>query len=144
MKISLLILALFLASSMAYHTLEHSKGDDVLSKLEEGSNDVYIIMFYAPGHKGGNHNSKTKEDERELIARVLNKYPSFNYAKINAADPNYEDLVNACGIVTGELHEAPSVLIIEGGVGAWIHGPQTINKIEEFAQEYLKRSRTSH
>ena len=142
MKAVSLLFCLF-ACALAFHNIEHNNGKDILSELEAGNSNVYVILFYAPGHKGGNHNAKTIEDERELTARVLNKYPSFHYAKVNVADPNYEDLVQACGIVTGELHESPSVLIIEGGIGVWIHGPQTVNKIEEFAQDYLKRSRTS-
>ena len=137
------ILAMLLASAMSYHSISHNKGKDILDLLEEGTSDVYVLFFYAPGHQGGYHNAKTVEDERELVARVLNKYPSFYFAKVNANDPNYQDLVKACGIITGELHESPSVLIIEGGVGVWVHGPQTINKVEEFAHEYLKRSRTS-
>mmetsp|Transcript_31647 Transcript_31647/g.28042 ORF Transcript_31647/g.28042 Transcript_31647/m.28042 type:complete len:144 (+) Transcript_31647:45-476(+) len=139
----LLLLSLLATLTLAFHNLEHKTGKDVLDQLEEGNANVYVIMFYAPGHQGGNHNVKTIEDEKELTGRVLQKYPSFFYTKVNVADPNYADLVKATGIVTTELHEAPSVLIIEGGVGVWIHGPQTINKIEEFAQEYLKRSRTS-
>ncbi|CAI2383108.1 unnamed protein product [Moneuplotes crassus] len=144
MKAVLLLFCIFIASTMAYHNLEHHNSTDILDKIQERDGQVYVLMFYSPGHQGGTHNAKTVEDERELIERVLKKHPSFHYAKINAADPNYKDLIETCGIVTTELHESPSVLIIEGGTGVWIHGPQTVNKIEEFAEEFLKRSRTSH
>ena len=144
MKAVLLLLCLFMASSLAYHTITDNNGADILHKIEKKDGQVYVLMFYSSGHQGGAHNSHTVNDEKELIERVLKKHPSFHYAKINAADPAYAELVEATGIITSELHESPSVLIIEGGVGVWIHGPQTVNKIEEFSQDYLKRSRVSH
>ena len=139
-----LALCLMLTSTFGFKVVEHKNGQDVLKLLEEGDNTVYVIMFFVPGKDGSVHNVKTVEDEKELIARVLNRFPSFYYAKVNAADPNYADLVKACGIIVNELPESPSVLIIEGGVGVWVHGPQTINKVEEFAVEYQRRSTTSH
>ena len=103
-----------------------------------------MLFFYVSGQKGGAHNVRTAEDERELVARVLNKHPSFKYAKINADDQLYADLVEACGINTAELHESPSVLIIKGGVGVWVHGPQTINKIEEFSNDNEQKASRAH
>ena len=101
-------------------------------------------MFYVSGQKGGVQNVRTTEDEKELIGRVLDRYPSFKYAKVNADDKNYSDIVEAIGINTAELHESPSVLVIEGGVGVWVHGPQTINKVAEFATEYEKKASRDH
>ena len=76
--------------------------------------------------------------------KVLDKYPSFKYIKVNADDSNYDDLVKACGVVKSQLNGSPSVLIIEGGIGVWIHGPQTMNKLEELAREYDAKSNSSH
>ena len=144
MKSVILILALILAVSYSFHLVEHKNSKDILNLLEAGDNKVYIILFYSPGQKGGMHNKQTSVDEKELLARVLERYPSFHYAKVNAEDKEYADLVKACGVNRGELHESPSVLIIEGGVGAWVHGPQTVNKIEEFAYEYARRAERAH
>ena len=144
MKLSILALICLLAVAYGYVNLEHTKGQDILKRLEEGTNDVYVIFFYVSGQKGGTHNVRTAEDEKEVIGRVLNRHPSFKYAKVNADSPDYADLVKACGVNTAELHESPSVLIIEGGIGVWVHGPQTINKIEEFAAEYEKRASKNH
>ena len=79
-------------------------------------------MFYVSGQRGGTHNAKTTEDEKELVARILNRYPSFNYAKVNTDDANYDSLVKAWGIIKSELSEAPSVLMMQAGTGVWIHG----------------------
>ena len=61
-------------------------------------------MFYVSGQRGGTHNAKTTEDEKELVARILNRYPSFNYAKVNTDDANYDSLVKAWGIIKSELN----------------------------------------
>ena len=140
MKITFLIaLIMIISLSQAYENMTYSNGQEVLDKLEDGSDDINLIMFYVSGLQGGTHNVRTTEDEKELISRVLNKHPSFKYAKVNADDEKYSDLIKAVGINTAELHESPSVLLMEGGTGVWIHGPQTVNRISEFADDYEKK-----
>ena len=142
--LALVAFCVLLSASYGFNRIEHKNGDDILSKLEEGSDQIYVILFYAPKKRGqGQGPNQIDIDEKELTTRILSRYPNFSYAKVNALDPDFQSLVKACGIVTTELHESPSVLIIEGGVGVWVHGPQTINKIEEFANEYQKRVRQS-
>ena len=68
----------------------------------------------------------------------------FYFAKVNVNDSNYDDLVKACGVDKSELNNSPSVLIIEGGIGVWIHGPQTMNKLEELSRVYHEKSNSSH
>ena len=133
--ISFIFMILFSTPAFSYKTIESKNGQEILSRLQDGSSEIYVLLFYVSGQKGGVHNAKTTEDERELIGRILNRYPTFNYAKINADDQNYDDLIRAWGIIKTELHESPSVLIMQGGVGVWIHGPQTMNKLDEFARE---------
>ena len=140
MKITFLVLCLIIACAFAYTKIEHSNGADVLNELEAGNHNVYILMFYHGDRKGSQIAQKNKDYEDALINGVLERYPGFRYTAINADDGRYSDLVRACGVVTEELRNSPSVLIMENGNGAWIHGPQTMNKIAEFAPVYSQRS----
>ena len=140
MKITFLVLCLLIAYSVAYVKVEHSNGADVLRELEAGNHNVYVLMFYHGDRKGSQIAQKNKDYEDALISGVLERYPSFRYAAVNADDDRYGDLIRACGVVPEELRNSPSVLMMENGNGAWIHGPQTMNKISEFAPVYSQRA----
>ena len=139
MKIVLLLAAL-IACSLAYNTMTHNDGHEVLMELEEGNHNVYVIMFYAGSTEGGALANRNNDYEDALIKRVLETFDDFTYTKIDARDRDYEDLVTAVGVSTSELQKSPSVLIMENGNGAWIHGPETISKISEYAPAYAARS----
>lgn len=133
----ILFVALILALTFAA-TFEHKNGDDVLKRLQGGNNEVYVIMFTAGDNKGEAVKKKTKEYETAMNG-VQNKYPQFTYTTIDASNSNYKSLIDAISLITSELDKSPSVLIMQKGNGEWIHGPQTISKIFEFAPAYLQR-----
>ena len=136
MKIILLISALLACAFCG--TLQHKNGNDILSKLQGGTNEVYVVLFTAGNNKGDAIAKKNGEYEAALKG-IQEKYPQFTYTTVNTADRNYDDLVDAVSIIRSELEKSPSVLIMHQGNGEWIHGPQTISKIFEFAPAYLKR-----
>jgi tRNA A37 threonylcarbamoyladenosine modification protein TsaB len=133
----LLFVAVVLAVALAA-TFEHKNGDDVLKRLQGGNNEVYVVMFTAGDNKGEAVKKKAKEYETALSG-VQNKYPQFTYTTIDATNSNYKTLVDAISLIVSELEKSPSVLIMHKGNGEWIHGPQTISKIFEFAPAYLQR-----
>ena len=139
MRVALLIWAL-LASALAFSNLEHNNGYEVLKELEAGNHNVYIIMFYAGAAEGSALYSRNNDYEETLTSRVLESYGGFFYTKVDARNQDYAELVDALGVNTQELQKSPSVLIMEHGNGAWIHGPETISKIAEYAPAYSQRS----
>ena len=132
-----------LAVTFAYTTMDHNNGHEILRELEACNHNVYVIFFYADATEGSGVANRNKDYEDTLVSNVLDNYPDFNYAKVNARDSNYDELVNAVGINVNELQKSPSILIMEHGNGAWIHGPETISKIAEYAPAYNKRSSKS-
>ena len=139
MKVALLIAAL-IACSFAYKTMDHNNGHEVLRELEADNHNVYVIMFYAGATEKSALANRNNDYEDALINRVLESFGDFTYTKVDARNRDYEELVNAVGINTSELQKSPSVLIMENGNGAWIHGPETISKISEYAPAYARRS----
>ena len=142
MRVVIMILML-LALSMGIEELEHSNGHDILRELEGNNNNVYIIFFYAAATDGSTLGNLNEDYEKALTSRVLDEYPEFYYAKVDANNKDYSEVVKQCGIDVDELQKSPSILIMENGNGAWIHGPQTISKIEEYAPAYSKRSKNA-
>ena len=133
----ILFVAIFVALAFAA-TFDHKNGDDVLKRLQGGNNEVYVIMFTAGDNKGEAVKKKSKEYETAMNG-VQNKYPQFTYSTVDATNSNYKTLIDAISLITSELDKSPSVLIMHKGNGEWIHGPQTISKIFQFAPAYLQR-----
>lgn len=139
MKFVVLVLAI-LSLVSAYNKLEASNGHDILRELEGNNHNVYVVMFHAGATNGSPLAHGNDDYENALISRVLDKYPNFFYAKVDANNKDYDELVKECAIEIDQLQKSPSILIMENGNGAWIHGPQTITKLEEYAPAYNKRS----
>ena len=113
-------------------------GAEVLQILVNDDNQQtpYAILFHS-----GETDSKSKElvneYEMELRQQVLGMDQEFKYFSIDASKKNYEDLIQAVGIDVNELKDSPSVLVIKGGKGWWVHGPNTIKVISEYVGEKL-------
>ena len=131
-----LFMVLLVAVAMA-EGMNHSNGRDILKELQGNNNDVYVILFHA-GEKDQAVKMKT-EEYLQALQSVKNKYPDFTYTTIDASDKDYDDLIDAISLIRSELSESPSILIMHKGNGEWIHGPQTISKIMEFAPAYKSR-----
>ena len=138
MKI-VLALAMILAVAFAYNKLDSSNGHDILRELEAGNHNVYVIFFHAGATSGSALDNRNSDYESALFDRVLDRFPEFWYAKVDANNKDYAELINQCDIIVEDLQKSPSILIMENGNGAWIHGPQTIAKLEEYAPAYNKR-----
>ena len=76
---------------------------------------------------------------QQALDGVRKKYPDFTYSTVDASDRSYDDVMDAISLIRTELDQSPSILIMHKGNGEWIHGPQTISKIFEFAPAYEKR-----
>ena len=131
-----LFMALLVALVMG-EAMNHSNGRDILKELQGNNNEVYVILFHA-GEKDQAVKMKT-EEYLQALQSVKNKYPDFTYTTIDASDKDYDDLIDAISLIRSELSESPSILIMHKGNGEWIHGPQTISKIMEFAPAYKSR-----
>lgn len=134
MKLALTALLLCLAFAK---NLSHNNGKDVLEALQGNNNEVYVTLFHS-GSKSQAIQEKTNE-YRSALSGIQKKYPDFTYTEVDASNHAYDDLIDAISLIRSELDSSPSVLIMHKGNGEWIHGPQTISKIFEFAPAYAKR-----
>ena len=132
------LLAFVLLALCCAKDLDHSSGKDILKALQGGNNEVFVIMFHAGANSGDAIKAKTEEYQQALDG-VRKKYPDFTYSTVDASDRSYDDVMDAISLIRTELDQSPSILIMHKGNGEWIHGPQTISKIFEFAPAYEKR-----
>ena len=140
MKFALLITVALIACAFGYTEMDHNNGHEILRELEAGNHNVYVIFFYAQASEGSALDTMNRDYENTLRENILENFGAFFYAKVNARNADYQELIDAVGINTTELQKSPSILIMEHGNGAWIHGPETISKIAEYAPAYQRRS----
>lgn len=140
------LLALF-ASTNAVNTLTHNNGKSLLHILEGGfyqdggADRVYIIMFYNPGTGSPALQQKNDEYRQAIKTQILDKYPNFYYTEVDATHQEYAGFVsNVIKLNTEELKHSPSVAIIEYGQGVWIHGPETVARIANYAPAFNQKA----
>ena len=141
-------LALLCVSHVAaVNTITHNNGKSLLHILEGGfyqdggANRVYIIMFYNPGTGSPNLQAKNDEYRQALKEQVLDPNPSFYYTEVDATHQEYAGFVNnVMKVNTEELKHSPSVAIIEYGQGVWIHGPETVARIANYAPAFAQKA----
>ena len=87
--------------------------------------------------------SQAKNDEyrQALKEQVLDANPSFYYTEVDATHQEYAGFVNnVMKVNTEELKHSPSVAIIEYGQGVWIHGPETVARIANYAPAFAQKA----
>ena len=102
-------------------------------------------MFYNPGTGSPNLQSKNDEYRQALKEQVLDKNPDFYYTEVDATHQEYAGFVsNVIKLNTEELKHSPSVAIIEYGQGVWIHGPETVARIANYAPAFAQKAAQQH
>ena len=149
MKSMLAICAILaLASSVqAVNTLTHNNGKSLLHILEGGfyqdggANRVFVIMFYNQGTGSQALQQKNDGYRQAIKTQILDKYPAFYYTEVDATHQEYAGFVNnVIKVNTEELKHSPSVAIIEYGQGVWIHGPETVARISNYAPAFAQKA----
>jgi len=136
------LLFLILSVALCYNNLKHSKGSDILDKLKGDANEVYVVMFtFGDQIKSNEELNKVNEQYEDDLFEILGRYSTFNYARIDAANEDYGDLVEACKIDQKQLVKSPSILMATKQEGIWVHGGETVEKIAEYAPAYEKRAK---
>ena len=120
--------------------IETDSGAEVLQMLvnKEEADIPYTIIFHS-GSTSGPAKKKLREYESAVQSQFLAGHSEIRYMKIDCSKRNYEDLISAIGINTNELEESPSVLVMKGGKGRWVHGPNTIEQIAEFGRTLIQK-----
>ena len=95
-------------------------------------------MFTVDAEMGTDLAQTNYDFEYHLIHGILYNYPSFKFAKVNANDPAYVNLVKSWGISVADLYNSPSVLISEDQRGEWIHGDRKYEQRRQFLVENSK------
>ena len=135
----IILLALIAVLAQAFIEIKHDDGDDILVELRKRNNGVILVLFVIDLKSDTKLAEDNYEFEYHLIHKVLYDYPAFKYARVNALDPAYKNLVKATGLSISDLYNSPSILISEDRDGEWIHGDRTLTLIKRTARVYNER-----
>ena len=139
MKI-LALLAVMLAVATCYD-LYLQKGDDLLSQLQNGEDEIFVVTFYNPTPVKDDYTRQTRNNQvqDELQSEVLNQYDgkplSIRYASIDSTDRNNEKLMYKAGVKHDFLNDGPVVLVTRKGYGHIVWGPTVVHQVETFVKE---------
>ena len=145
--IALVAILALVSSVQAVNTITHNNGKSLLHILEGGfyqdggANRVYIIMFFNPGTGSPALQAKNDEYRQAIKGQILDKFPDFYYTEVDATHQEYAGFVNnVIKLNTEELKHSPSIAIIEYGQGVWIHGPETVSRIANYAPSFHQKA----
>ena len=124
MKLALLIVfAAVLISTHAYERL-WSKGDTLLSELQNGKEDLNIVMFFDSTNTDATYHKIVANEQvtRDLItylssisANQANAFPApVTFSKVDAVDPYNTNLLFKVGVKAKTLDEGPVVALRNG------------------------------
>mmetsp|Transcript_28160 Transcript_28160/g.24890 ORF Transcript_28160/g.24890 Transcript_28160/m.24890 type:complete len:151 (+) Transcript_28160:15-467(+) len=144
----LLVISIILLSASAYDSF-WQKGDSLLTELQNGKDEIFIISFYNPSpikddYTRQNFNNKIMD---ELQSSILNKYHgeplSIRYSSIDSTDRDNDTLLYKAGIHSNKLEKGPVILITRKGNGHTVWGPTIIQKVEDFVKKLQESARDS-
>ena len=146
MKI-LAIVALLMACAVAYESF-WSKGDDLLSQLQNGENEIFVVTFYNPTPVKDDYTRQTENNrvQDELQSEVLNQYDAkplkIRYSSIDTTDRANEKLLYKAGVKPDQLNNGPVVLVTKKGFGHTVWGPTIVHQVEIFVKDTQKDAKT--
>ena len=131
------ILSLLFIAAFAMQNIQHTKGSDILNRLKDDDSGVTVVLFtFGDAIKSNEELTKTNDEYEGDLFDVLQSYSKFNYARVDASNEDYEDLIEAAEIDINQLTKSPSVLLAAKKEGVWVHGGETLDKIAEYAPVY--------
>ena len=141
MKLTLLIVAILcFASTMGYERL-WAKGDVLLSELQNGNDELHIVLFYDSTNTEDAY-GKVRENQ-EVTNNVVEYLKSISdggatpvkvpvyYATVDAADPYNQNLIYKSGVDASDLDNGPVLLAIRQGKGFRQHGPKVVAALRD-------------
>ena len=138
MKI-LALLSIVLVCATAYESF-WQKGDELLSQLQNGKDEIFVVTFYNPTPVKDDY-SRTTENNKvqdELQSEVLNAFDRkplpIRYASIDVTDRTNERLLYKAGVKADQLTYGPVVLVTKKGFGRTIWGPTVVDSVEDFVK----------
>ena len=139
MKI-LALLAVLLISASAYESY-WQKGDNLLSQLQNGKDEIFVVTFYNPTPVKDDY-SRQSENNRvqdELQSEVLNQYDEkplkIRYSSIDSTDRDNQKLLYKAGVKANYFDDGPVVLVTRKGSGHIVWGPTVVHQVETFVKE---------
>ena len=145
MKI-LAIVALLMACAVAYESF-WSKGSDLLTQLQNGEDEIFVVTFYNPSPVKDDYSRQTENNrvQDELQSDVLNQFDNkplkIRYSSIDTTDRSNEFLMYKAGVKSTQLAEGPVVLVTKKGVGHTVWGPTIVHQVETFVKDTQNKAR---
>lgn len=131
---------------MAFQTVSSTTGKQLENALEgsfgnqSGDGKVFVILFYSDLASQANDQVR-----HNLKSTVLTTYPTLYYTEVNVNDSDYEDFAQrVIGVSSQEVTNSPSILIIESGAGAILHGVDMLEGLESKVPTYLQNAKNSY
>mmetsp|Transcript_10947 Transcript_10947/g.9679 ORF Transcript_10947/g.9679 Transcript_10947/m.9679 type:complete len:151 (+) Transcript_10947:34-486(+) len=148
MKTAILFLALIFCSAMAYERL-WAKGDVLLGELQNGRDELYIVMFYDSTNTQEVY-QKVRENQRvtdslltylDTISKGGEKeFPvEVFFSTVDAVDPYNANIIHKSGVDATKLDEGPTILALRHGKGFRQHGPKIDSALRDSVETLSKQ-----
>ena len=141
MKYTLLIvIAVMLVSTHAYERL-WSKGDSLLSELQNGDSSLHFVMFFDSTFDPKNYaktvaNDQTTKDLIEYMTSISEggktPFPApITFSKVDSVDDFNANLMFKFAVKAKDLEKGPTVVALRDGKGYSVDGPQIISELKK-------------
>ena len=135
MKLSILFLAILLASTLAFNTSpdtrydwdEHTDGEDLAISLSNEPGVIFVVLFNKQV-EGNDELSEANDSLRNILKNDLASHDEVVYTEVDLSDDNeqlesYQKLAkDDMGIDLTLLDKGPVVAVMNRGEGSWVHG----------------------
>ena len=135
MKIILLLAAMLVCSVYGYERL-WAKGDVLLSELQSGRDELYIVLFYDSTNTEEvyakvRENQQVTSDVTAYLDTISEKgekaFPTKTwFASVDAVDAYNQNLIYKSGVDNTALDNGPVILSLRQGKGFVQQGPKVV------------------
>ena len=148
MKYSLSVIMacmMLLACAHAWTNFQFQSEYDMLEYMRDEDHNVYVVFFYNSEQDTPAKLERMKQIvilERNLIkTNVLDQFENIVYAELDLAKGAYEEAAHTIGIDVDATLEYPTIVVVDDGVGKWVHGPNSVQLVVPIVRALVERNK---
>ena len=128
--VAIILLAMCLSVSAAWQPFKFDTQHDMLEYMRDEDHYIYVILFYNSGQETREDSERMRQivfTEREAIKKgILESFDNIMYAELDLKEGHYDEAAHEIGIETADTLEYPTLVIVDDGLGKWVHGPDLV------------------
>ena len=148
LSLALVVLMIMPYMHAAWSPFVFQNQHDMLEYMRDEDHHVYVLFLYNSQKDAQGVDPHITErmgkivvQERNLVKEhILESFDNIKYAELDLAGGKWDEVCHEIGIETDDALEYPILVMVDDGLGKWVHGPDLIQLAVPVVRALVERN----